>query len=142
MSDRELIKKLASIVVKQQKIQNKILQKLGIDTGSADDALKALILNSSSNWLLNKSLSGEPSFRIESTTADPESTTLSYNAHVTLKVNNEDAKLAAENATDGLLPKLRADFKAASTKPPLNGCTVEFTLTTLVGKVGPVGQVK
>ena len=44
MSDRDIIKKLASIVIKQQKIQNKILQKLGVDTGMADEALKKLAL--------------------------------------------------------------------------------------------------
>lgn len=135
MSDRELIKKLASIVVKQQKIQNKILQKLGIDTGMADEALKKLALDSATNWLVANGVSGKPSVSLSRESADPTSMALAYSVDVALTVNTDSAKLSAENPETGLLAKLRTDFQAASAKPPLNGCTAEFTVTTLVGQV-------
>jgi len=137
MSDRELIKKLANIVIKQQKIQNKILQKLGVDTGVADDALKKLTLDSTTNWLVTNGISGKPSVSISRNSADPTAMSLAYSVDVTLTVNTDAAKLSAENSSTGLLAKLRADFQSAVTKPnsPLSGCTAEFTVTTLVGQV-------
>lgn len=137
MSDRDIIKKLASIVIKQQKIQNKILQKLGVDTGMADEALKKLALDSATNWLVTNGISGKPTVSLSREGADPTAMSVAYDVDVTLTVNTDAAKLSAENPSTGLLAKLRADFQAAQTKPnsPLSGCTAEFTVTTLVGQV-------
>ncbi len=140
MSDKEILKKLYKIAVNQQKIQNRILEKLGFDMSTVDAALRKLGTDTATKWLADNNISGDAKVFLSRDSAEPTATKANYDVDVKLTVNSQEAKAKAEDPKYGLISRLRNNFSlaAADSNSPLFGSSAEFTITVIVGTVSPI----
>jgi ABC-type dipeptide/oligopeptide/nickel transport system ATPase subunit len=132
MSDRDLIRKLANIVIKQNKIINKLA---GVNWAAADTAMKELLLSRFSGLVAPYGGSAKVAL-FRSAVAD-NATAIEYDVDVKLSVANQESKAKVESQVQMVWQQIEEALnKIASSEEasPLKGCklSADRTVTVLV----------